>query len=63
MIIALTVNCVNCDEGIVRQSLHLSDGGIPSVSVDEFSQTSWRCPSCGHTTCIGDIDMMDEKDL
>lgn len=63
MIIELVVNCVNCDAEIAHKSLHVDDEGIASVNVDEFSQTDWLCPECGHTTCIGDVDMIDEEDL
>lgn len=62
MIVELSVNCANCDEEIVKQSLHLSDDEIPRVDVFEFAQTVWRCPSCGHHTCIGDIDALDGEE-
>lgn len=63
MIVELVVNCVKCDEEIVHRSLHVSDGKTPQVNVDEFSQSDWVCPKCGHTTCIGDIDGMDKEDV
>lgn len=62
MIIELSVNCANCDEEIVKQSLHLSNDETPRVDVFEFAQTTWKCPSCGHHTCIGDIDTVDGEE-
>ena len=62
MVVGLSVNCANCDEEIVRHSLHLSDEGITRIDVSEFSQTTWECPSCGHHTCIGDIDTLDGEE-
>lgn len=64
MIIRLAVNCVNCDEEIVRESLHLAEDETDiTVNISEFEQSSWRCPECGHTTCIGDIYTEDAEDL
>jgi hypothetical protein len=63
VIVDLIVNCIECDAEIVHRSLHVSDGEVPQINVDEFSQSDWVCPNCGHTTCIGDIDMMDQEEL
>jgi len=62
--ITLIVNCANCDAEIKKGSVHLSDSSTTiEVSVYEFSQTSWVCDECGHTTIIGDIDAIDLEEL
>lgn len=58
----IEVDCINCDEPIRKQILHIGEEN-PAVNVHSFSQTSWICSECGHTTCIGDIDMIDKEDL
>ena len=63
MIVELVVNCIECEEEIVHRSMHVSDAEVPQVNVDEFSQSDWVCPKCGHITCVGDIEMMDREDL
>ena len=49
MIVELAIFCANCEEELVIRSMHISDEGTPRVHADEFSQTSWICPNCGHT--------------
>jgi len=63
MEIKTSVNCVNCDEEIIKQSLYILDDKDVVINVHSFSQTDWNCGKCGHTSCIGDIDVMDLEEL
>ena len=59
MKVNLVITCPNCDEEITMGSNHFTDD-IPTVNVDEFSQTTWHCSACNNTFFIGDIDIWDK---
>lgn len=63
MTLKMTVNCVECDAEITKQMLYAGPDSEAAVNVWDFAQSSWECQNCGHTSCIGDIDMMDREDL
>ena len=62
MIIKLSCYCINCDTEIIKNTAHFTDNE-PKVNISEFEQTDWVCSECGHTTAIGDINMIDSEDL
>lgn len=63
MQVNLIINCPECDEELIRPSLHLTDEDIPNVHVIEFEQTDCYCSNCKKTFYIGDIDILSKEEI
>ena len=53
----LCVYCDNCGEEIQKEVYAVDN----DVEVSMFAQSDWHCSNCGHTSIIGDIDVIDKE--
>jgi len=62
--IGISVACSGCDEEVVRITrVFHEEGELPVIALEFQGQTNYRCPHCGVTTAIGDIDAVNVEDL
>jgi len=64
MKIYITMECPDCDETIRKGLITLCEyGGIPEVSWDTASCSSFTCNKCDKTFYTGDFEVLSEDEI